>query len=253
MLAQQRHDIIIKKLTQEEFVRSVPLSKELGVSFETIRRDFEYLESKKIIKRVHGGARLWKQKASEDPFSIRNSKKQKEKSLVAQNALNLISDGDTISLDNGTTSIHLAHSIVGKFQKLTVITSSLAITNSLSKDKNITIIQLGGVLNAVEQSFYGYLTETALKKFHCNKSFVSVTAISITDGISDFRLDEIPLQKLYIDHATEKYILADSGKFQTNCAFKICDIDDVTAIITDPNISESYYDMYTKAGYTIIK
>jgi DeoR family glycerol-3-phosphate regulon repressor len=253
MLAEQRHDIIIKKLTQEEFVRSVPLSKKLGVSFETIRRDFEYLEQKKIIKRVHGGAVLYKQKASEEPFVIRNGKNHKEKSLVAQNALKLICDCDTISLDNGTTSIHLANSIVNQFKKLTVITSSLAITNILSKDNNITVIQLGGVLDAVEQSFYGHITENALKMFHCNKSFVSVSAISITDCISDFRLEEIPLQRLYLERSTEKYILADSGKFQTNCAYKICDIDDVTAIITDANISKSYYDMYTNAGYIIIK
>lgn len=56
MLAIERINTILQILAENGSVMVSDLSKQLGVSEETIRRDFEKLEKEKRIRRVHGGA-----------------------------------------------------------------------------------------------------------------------------------------------------------------------------------------------------
>lgn len=56
-MSTQRREYILRLLEQRGHLRSAELSRELGVTDETIRTDFVYLESKGLLERLHGGAR----------------------------------------------------------------------------------------------------------------------------------------------------------------------------------------------------
>lgn len=56
MISSQRQHLILSRLRTRGAVRITALSKELGVSAMTIRRDIADLADKGLLKRVHGGA-----------------------------------------------------------------------------------------------------------------------------------------------------------------------------------------------------
>ena len=56
MISSQRQHLIFEQVAHARAVRITALSKELGVSAMTIRRDIAELADKGLLKRVHGGA-----------------------------------------------------------------------------------------------------------------------------------------------------------------------------------------------------
>ncbi|MGZ0149403.1 substrate-binding domain-containing protein [Kribbella sp. WER1] len=56
MLAQERHELILRSLRQHGRLRVADLVDELGVSAITVRRDLAELDSAGLLRRVHGGA-----------------------------------------------------------------------------------------------------------------------------------------------------------------------------------------------------
>ena len=56
MLAEQRYKEISEILEREGSVKTVTLCGILGTSRETVRRDFETMEERNMLKRIHGGA-----------------------------------------------------------------------------------------------------------------------------------------------------------------------------------------------------
>lgn len=253
MLGKQRQKSIIELLSKKEFIKSMELADIHAVSFETIRRDLEYLESQKLIKRVHGGATLFEEKAIIASYSSRINLNNEKKQQLGKNAVNLICDGDTIFIDNGTTSLHLAKAIAeAQFKQLTVITNSLEIPTILAENDNVIIILLGGILDAKKQTMHGYISVESLKNYFADKAFISVTGISISHGISDFDIDTLPVQKEMLHLCSKKYVMADSSKFQSCCMYKICDLSDVDAIITDNDLPDMLIDLYTDRDCTII-
>ncbi|GAA3105542.1 DNA-binding LacI/PurR family transcriptional regulator [Kribbella aluminosa] len=56
MLAQERHELILRSLRRHGRLRVADLVDELGVSAITVRRDLAELDSAGLLRRVHGGA-----------------------------------------------------------------------------------------------------------------------------------------------------------------------------------------------------
>ena len=54
----QRQKFIFNKLTQNGTIYISNLSKELGVSRETIRKDIYAIKSKGLLEHIHGGANI---------------------------------------------------------------------------------------------------------------------------------------------------------------------------------------------------
>ena len=58
MLAEERQSKIEQYLVRVEFASLDELSEEVDVSVSTVRRDLAALESRGVLRRTHGGARL---------------------------------------------------------------------------------------------------------------------------------------------------------------------------------------------------
>ena len=72
MISSQRQHLILSRLRTRGAVRITALSKELGVSAMTIRRDIADLADKGLLKRVQGGAkeRVITQKQAEEDLGV---------------------------------------------------------------------------------------------------------------------------------------------------------------------------------------
>ena len=238
MTKEERQSIILELLIQHNSILVTDLATHLNVSSVTIRKDLTDLEREKKLYRNHGKAILI------DPYiDNRNvSEKEKlyveEKKLIGMKAASLITPKDSILIASGTTMHALARSIVPA-DELTVITASMEVSNILASEKNIYIIQLGGILRHSSLSVVGKYAENILADFSCSKLFIGVDGIDLDFGITTTNMMEASLNRVMMQTAQKTIVLADSSKFGRRGFSKIADMEYVDHIITDSRIPPS--------------
>ena len=225
MTKEERQALILELLMQHDSILVTDLATHLNVSSVTIRKDLTDLEREKKLYRNHGKAILI------DPYiDNRNvSEKEKlyveEKRLIGMKAANLIAPKDSILIASGTTMHALARSIAPA-DELTVITASMEVSNILASEKNICIIQLGGILRHSSLSVVGKYAENILADFSCSKLFIGVDGIDLDFGITTTNMMEASLNRVMMQTAQKTIVLADSSKFGRRGFSKIADMED---------------------------
>ena len=238
MTKEERQALILELLMQHDSILVTDLATHLNVSSVTIRKDLTDLEREKKLYRNHGKAILI------DPYiDNRNvSEKEKlyveEKRLIGMKAANLIAPKDSILIESGTTMHAFARSIAPA-DELTVITASMEVSIILASEKNICIIQLGGILRHSSLSVVGKYAENILADFSCSKLFIGVDGIDLDFGITTTNMMEVSLNRVMKQSAQKTIVLADSSKFGRRGFSKIADMEDIDHIITDSNIPPS--------------
>ena len=126
--------MILKMLDQENEVSVTKLSKILGISEVTIRKDLTLLQRKNLLVRTRGGAiRRPVENLNEDTAISRKSMFNfHEKARIGKLATKLIKEGDYIMLDSGTTTLEIAKNLDG-FRDLSIVTNALNIAEELMK------------------------------------------------------------------------------------------------------------------------
>src|SRR5690606_28552772 len=92
------------------------LAAELGVSTSTVRRDVDAMEQQGLVKRTHGGV-IWTGERGDAgatrpyTFDQRMHYQLDAKRQIARAARQLIQPGQTVLIDGGTTTFHLAREL----------------------------------------------------------------------------------------------------------------------------------------------
>jgi DeoR/GlpR family transcriptional regulator of sugar metabolism len=220
------------------------LAVELGVSDMTIRRDLDKLEQQDVILRTHGGAYSNKEMVEVD-FHIRETVCLSEKQSIGQKAFSILQQGESIFIDAGSTTFFLASSI-DDTKRLTVVTHSIVVAQSLLSKVNVDTILLGGKVHNVTQSLIGPLTEESIRKFKFTKAFLGTSGINLSEGFTATTLEEIPIKKRAAINSKQVIVLADSTKLNRNGLSLFLEFSDVDMIITDTGIEKSECDRLEK-------
>lgn len=253
MFVQQRHQLIIQKINTDKSIRASELMEAFGVSFETIRRDLEHLENAGYLQRVHGGAILKElDYSTEIPLPIRESIYLMEKTELSQLAVRYVTEGMSIALDVSTTNTQIAKALKSKFDKLTIITNSLPIVNELINKPGYTLVMIGGVIRQEEQSIIGDLAEEFTSRFHADLFFMSMSGVTLEDGITDNAIGEVQVKKIMQAKAKRTIALADSSKFDQVSLLKVCGCGEVERFVTDSKIDLDLVAKYKRSGIEIV-
>lgn len=231
MLALERHRRLLDYLNQTGSVRTTELAKELGVTEETIRRDFEKLEKEGSLLRAHGGAVRLDIQRRELPVRDRAGQNAAAKRQLARAALPLIEAGQTIFLDPSTTVQQLARIIPD--QPLTVLTSSLQIPLLFVDKPAVQVIVVGGSFRPSSLSCVGYAAEMITDLFRIDAAFVSCRGIDPIDGLSEATEEQGRLKRHIIGRTAALYLLADSTKAGVASSHFFAKNSDVDVWITD--------------------
>ena len=128
MLAERRHELILRSLRTDGPATVSGLAEQLSVSPATIRRDLVQLDEEGLLTRVYGGATPVEDR--DEPFVDVAEVRVAEKDAIAVRCAELVKDGETVLLDIGTTAHRVARQLHGR--PLTVITSNLAVYEELA-------------------------------------------------------------------------------------------------------------------------
>lgn len=232
MIKQSKRQLEIMKILQiRKSCSVIELAEHLDVSDETIRRDIRQLASTGAVEKIHGGVML-PHNSLEPPFLSRLQDQREEKLRIAKLAATLIKDGETMLVDNGSTSCYIAKELIG-LRNLTIVTNSTEVARELCSRNNNRVFLAGGEIRSDDSAAYGPSAVEFAKQFTTQKAILSMGSVHATQGCLDYDLPEAEFKRAIIPQAEEVIVAVDSSKFGKPGTIKVCGLQEVDKIITD--------------------
>lgn len=230
MLTEERHQVILSCLDQNDIITITDLIDPLSASESTIRRDLQALEDQGLLIRIHGGAKRAQTLNFEANMDEKSHKQSGEKQQIAKYTASLIKPDDVLYLDAGTTTLRMIPFIPNDF-RLKVVTNSVKHA-SLLVDNQIDTIILGGAIKLSTNATLGTSPMKQLQNYRFNRSFIGMNGIHLDAGYTTPDSEEAALKRIGILNSRQSYILADHSKFQQITFTKVASLD-AAKIITD--------------------
>jgi DeoR family fructose operon transcriptional repressor len=232
-------------------IRANELASHFGVSIETIRRDLIAVERDGLVRRVYGGVTRPPRDRFEASFDERRLANIDRKRAMARVAAALVTAGDTLILDVGTSVAEIALALSPAHRGL-VFTNSLLVATTLAGRPGIELQTSGGKVRAGDLACYGPTAEGFFANLYGGTAFLGSGGVHPSVGLTDYHPDEVPMRRVILDHARVSYVMADSSKLGRLAPVKVCDLDRVTGIITDDGVDDAVARDFEQAGVRLI-
>ncbi|WP_431138493.1 DeoR/GlpR family DNA-binding transcription regulator [Enterobacter mori] len=250
MLTSQRKQLILEKLEAEGQVQSTALSVHFSVSEDTIRRDLRELAAEGRLQRVHGGA--LPASSAVVPFAERKTVKMDAKKNVARKGAQLISSGQVVIIDGGTTTAELITFLPSDLQ-ITVVTHSPSIALGLVEHPLIDVILIGGRLYKHSIVTVGAAAIEGIGNIHADLFFMGVTGIHPEAGLTTGDFEEACIKRAFSGRAAETIVLASPEKINTASSFAIGDVSLANTMVVEDGTDQAWINAITEKGVTIVK
>lgn len=250
MLTSQRKQRILEQLLKEGQVLSKDLSVRFEVSEDTVRRDLRELAAEGRLQRVHGGA--LPSSSATATFSERKSLKTDAKRKVAQKGAELISSGQVVIIDGGTTTSELIACLPDDL-RITVVTHSPSIALGLIEHPSIAVILIGGRLFKHSVVTVGAATIEGIGKIQADIFFMGVTGVHAEAGLTTGDYEEACIKRAFSGRAAETVVLVSPEKINAASPFVIGDLGLIDTIVVDSAADENWVRSIEEKGVTVMK
>ena len=241
MISSQRQHLILSRLRTRGAVRITALSKELGVSAMTVRRDIADLADKGLLKRVHGGAVTTSALLSEPLFSVKSQMDIGSKDAIAREAVKFVAPGDVIAIGGGTTAYVFAQHLLESEQAsgITILTNSIPVAELVQalESKNVEVIVTGGVITR-SNSLVGPIADKVVESLRVNTVFLGTHSVSIPRGFLMPNSLEAATDMALMEIADRTIILTDHTKWSSTSLSLFARFNQVDVVITDDGLDQ---------------
>lgn len=241
MWQEDRHQRIRALLANAGRVSAERVAAELGVSRETIRRDLLDLEHAGDLIRVRGGA-VTVGGEPEPPIAVRATVRVREKRAIARAIALRITPGQTLFMDAGSTTMHVADALVGR-SGLTIVTNSVDVAIRLgdaeARARGTEVLLLGGQLLDGLAATCGATTVSEIHRFHADLALLSPVGFDPRYGATSFDPREAEVARAMAENARCTAILADYGKIGVASRVSYRPADGVDLLVTDEKTREN--------------
>jgi DeoR/GlpR family transcriptional regulator of sugar metabolism len=233
-----RQASILDKLRRQERLEIEAEARCFDVSPMTIRRDFKRLAEMNLGIPVQGGIVLRSGVREDVFFQDRGSDAQRR---IATEAIRRFGSASTVMLSVGTTTLEIARQLArqASVSPLTVVTNSLPIASVLFRSE-VQVVLTGGVFRAGSMDLVGPITEKNLGEFHLD---LLVSGCDAADPESGFFTNDLNLaaaERKSVEASDRVMIVTESHKFSRRSFVRFASLDEVSMVVTDSDLSESY-------------
>ncbi|WP_435017475.1 DeoR/GlpR family DNA-binding transcription regulator [Tundrisphaera sp. TA3] len=249
MLTSERRLAILDRLHRDGKVVASELSRVLGVSLDTVRRDLRELDEEGSLQRVHGGALP----RSRTPvlYAARARIAPEAKESIARAAARLIQDGQVVFLDSGTTAAQVARHLAPGL-RASFITPSPIVAAVLAEHPLIEVALLGGNLDKETLSVIGADVVDALRRVRADLCLLGVCCLHPEFGVSVPGREEAAVKRAMVEGAAEVVALASAEKLGTIEHHAVASLIEITHLVTEANTSEAILAPYRASGISVL-
>ncbi len=177
------------------------------------------------------------------PYALKRDVRRAEKSAIASVAAALVSDGDSVVLDSGSTTYEVAVALREK-SSLTVLTNDLRIAKFVASFPDVRLLVSGGELLGSVYTLIGDHAVRFMSHYSADWAFLGADAVDRFAGITNNNTLEVPIKRALIAAAAHTVVVADHAKFGQRALAKVAALDEVGTIVTDSGISGDQRDLY---------
>lgn len=221
----------------------------VDVSRMTLSRDLDTLQEQGFIERYHGSVTSIKSLYDLDASLVTQID---QKRCIAQEALQLIDEDDSVFLGAGTTVLEVAKAIETSGLSATVITNSLPIANTLKENSQIKLIITGGNYRSATRSFLGPVSLRSVEIMSARIQFFGANGFDVDGGITSHYVEHTDLIRRMMQSCRISVAVIDSSKFSTIAIHRICHLSEVDYIITDKNLDISIQNKLLERGVPLL-
>lgn len=245
---QTRLDAVLHLLREQTTASLTEIAERFGVSEMTVRRDIKKLAASGQVIRVPGGARIERSFGGERSYFERLHRMSDAKMSIGRAAAALVQNGESVTLDSGTTTVYIAR-YLRQHRDISVFTFSLAALEELSGCDSVRVELTGGTYRRSSHDLVGHVVEEALAAVHTDKVFFGAAALSFRKGIMVYD-PEAP--RSLLETADQRILVLDSSKIGREARYGFCRLDQCDLIVTDGGIEPEALERLQKIGKVIV-
>jgi len=248
-----RRKSLHRRISERGFVVVAQIAREIGVSDMTVRRDLEALARDGLVQRTHGGAVIASPATiipTEPSYAARRELNPEAKRRIATAAAAMVSAGEAIGLDTGSTVACLAAELAGR-EGIEIVTNSLQTIMAMPQQVLPEVFLLGGRLRPREGSLCGGITRQQLTSHWMDRVFIGVAGID-EHGLYDYSPEDAEVKLVYMQRAKATVVLCDSSKFDRRSFVRVCGFEAVGTIVTDAPLPPHIQEIAAKAGTAVL-
>lgn len=242
-----RSSQILEVLTREQKIEVAQLSQLLGVSQVTVRKDLDELEHRGIIRREHGFAVLH----NGDDLSARLAYHYAQKERIAAQSAELVRDGETLMIENGSCCALLADALCRTRKDLTILTNSAFIASYIRGFQTAQVVLFGGIYQPEAQVMVGPMVRQCAENFWVDKFFIGVDGWSERMGFTN--RDQLRAQAVrdMARQAEHVIVLTESEKFALSGTVPLNLKTPVHMVFTDGNLDQAAAELLQSSGVQV--
>jgi len=249
----QRRAELVRYVRERGHATVAQLAEAFAVSMDTIRRDLDYLAERRLLARTHGGAMRPDELATADtPFDSRAAVHRRAKEAIGAAAAQLISNGETLIINGGTTTLAVARALAGK-QGLTVVTNNLRLPGEISTDAVRDLYVIGGTCRIASNVTVGPVAFADTRGISADTAIIGVGGISTDGGLSTTNLPEAQMIRQMIDASVRTIVVADSSKFGRSAFVHICELARMSVLVADAEPPEDIASELDRADVKVLR
>ncbi|MBT8075216.1 MAG: DeoR/GlpR family DNA-binding transcription regulator [Gammaproteobacteria bacterium] len=237
----ERQRSIIEFIREYGTVQVNDLSAHLQVTPQTIRRDLNQLYDMELLERTHSGAVI-KDSDENIGYGTRQILMADEKTAIARQAAQIISDDASMFINLGTTTERVAEFLVDR-KGILVVTNNINVASTLWPFRNIDVMIAGGRIRHADGGIIGTDTEEFVDKFEPDYAIIGCSAIDGSGEFFDYDLREVRVTQAIIRQARSVILVADSMKLARRAPVRVGTLTDVDIIVTDAGMSNEFVDV----------
>jgi DeoR/GlpR family transcriptional regulator of sugar metabolism len=249
MLTAERKRLLLDVLKTEGKILASDLSRRLGVSEDTVRRDLRELDKAGLLLRVHGGA------LPRSPTSLPYAEREKEstdaKRKIGASAARLLRPGEVVVLDGGTTALAVAEHLPADLA-LTVVTHSLPAIEVLAEHAKAECIVVGGRLFKTARVAVGIAAADAYRMLRPDTCVLGAAGIHPEAGVTTFDGEEAEVKRAMVEHATRVIVVVAGEKLGTVAPYLLTPIGRITHLVTDRTASSEVLGTLQEMGIEVV-
>ncbi len=213
MFTEERQSAILLCLQDKGKVKVKNLSEKFQVSEDCIRKDLKTLENAGKLKRTYGGAIMSQDYPLQRNVIDRRNYHLDKKKIIAEKAMGLIKDNETIFIDISTTNIELAKLIAASRRRMVVVSNMIDILQILVQNPNVTVIGTGGTMYQGVNGFMGAATIEVLKQYSFDRAFLGSCGVDMVDlTVTTLGVEDGLTKKAVIQSSRHKYVVVAVGE-----------------------------------------
>jgi DeoR family transcriptional regulator, fructose operon transcriptional repressor len=226
------------------------LARRHGVTTETIRRDLSDMQSRQLLRRVHGGAIPVERMNHEPLVEARDMVNADEKLRIATMAAAEIPERGSIIIDSGSTGQRLAE-VFPVDRDVHVVTNSLITALTLSRRGVRELTVLGGSVRTTRHAMVDDTTRSELQHMAIDVLFFSCDGLSFQHGLTTPYREEHMIKRAMIERARRVVAMVDQSKFHNVQMFSFASFDEIDVLVTDTRVDPDDVDVLTSHGISV--